>query len=615
ICLIMCGICGFNHDDKALLKKMCEIIMHRGPDDVGYFNDNKVSIGMRRLSIIDLITGHQPQHNENNDIWIVFNGEIYNYKELQNNLESKNHHFYTKSDTEIIVHAYEEWGEKCLTYFRGAFAFCIYDSRKNILFLARDRIGLKPLYYYFDGNTFIFASEIKSILCHNVAKILNLNAFNFYLSLGYVPTNETLFKRINKVLPSSYLIFNLNDKNLEINKYYSVDFNIINNISEKFLAKELRELLEDSIKIRLVSDVPLGAFLSGGLDSSTIVALMSNYLEKPVKTFSIRFEEGAPINESKYAEIVANYFNTDHKEILLKSDSCQLIPSLIWHLDDLIADPAILPVYILSIFARKNVKVILTGDGSDELFAGYSVYYKSRMPYLRLLPHFSIILIKKYYKYIYSHKLRAFLSFLKKKEEDRYYRSLITFLDEEKSFFIPFEFEKVENYIIDTNQKTLDFINKQISWDLNNQLPNQYNMKTDKMSMAASLEARIPFLDHKIVSWASAIPSYLKLKGSIEKYILRLAVKDLLPTTILNRKKVGFSTPINLWLKTSLKETSDNYLLNLAKRKNLINSNYVNKIRKNRLNKIFTHQVWNLFMFEIWYETFMENNSLKPIKF
>lgn len=611
----MCGICGFNYDDQILLKKMCEIMVHRGPDDVGYFNDTKVSIGMRRLSIIDLDTGHQPQHNENNDIWIVFNGEIYNYKELRNNLESKNHHFYTKSDTETIIHAYEEWGEKCLSYFRGAFAFCIYDSRKNILFLARDRIGLKPLYYYFDGNVFIFASEIKSILCHNVAKILNLNAFNFYLSLGYVPTKETLLKGINKVISSNYLIFNLNDKNLEIKKYFTINFSIINNKSEKVLAKELRELLEDSVKIRLVSDVPLGAFLSGGLDSSTIVALMSKFVEKPVKTFSIRFEEGAPLNETKYAKIVANYFNTDHKEILLKSDSCHIIPKLIWHLDDLIADPAILPIYILSIFARKNVKVILTGDGSDELFAGYSVYYKSRMRYLRFVPNFSTILIKKYNKYINSQTLRTFLSFLKRTDEDRYYRSLITFLDEEKSFFIPFETEKVENYIMNASQKGLDFINKQVNWDLNNQLPNQYNMKTDKMSMAASLEARIPFLDHKIVTWASTIPPDLKLKGSIEKYILRLAVKDLLPTNILNRKKVGFSTPINLWLQTSLKQTSDDILLNLEKRKNLINSNYINKIRKHRLNKIFQRQVWNLFMFEIWYETFIENDDLKPIKF
>ncbi len=542
----MCGICGFNTENKALLKKMCVLIEHRGPDDAGYFTDSEVSLGMRRLSIIDLKTGNQPQHNENETIWIVFNGEIYNFYSLREILEKNGHRFYTNSDTEVIVHAYEEWGENCVKKLRGQFSFCIYDSEKGILFLARDHLGLKPLYYYFDGYNFIFASEIKSILCHGIKKELNLHALNFYLSLKYVPFNLTLFSNIYKLPPSSILKFNIKTKQFNIQKYWDLSFNINNgNIND--IAKKLRDLIEESIKIRLISDVPLGAFLSGGIDSSIVVGIMSKYMEEPVKTFSIGFEEGAPVNETKYAKIVAEHFNTTHTELLVKATSYELLPKLIWHLDDLISDAAMIPVYVMAKLAKEKVTVALTGDGADEIFAGYSNYYKiNQENKLTKIQRIFSMPFMKMYNLIPSQNLRtAFNHFYHSKTElDRFLRT-IALPDEEKANMSNFYTENVKNLIKSKICSNINVLNQIAIWDIKYQLPSQYNMKTDKMSMAASLESRVPFLDKNIVEFSAKIPPKYKLNNGIEKYILRLAVKDLLPPEILKRKKMGFSKPKN----------------------------------------------------------------------
>ena len=612
----MCGISGFNFENKPLLKKMCDLITHRGPDDVGYYTDSGISIGMKRLSIIDLHTGHQPQYNENEDIWVIFNGEIYNFMELKNQLENLGHNFYTKSDTEVIIHAYEEWGEDCVKKFRGAFAFCIYDSRKKILFLARDHMGLKPLYYYFDGEKFIFGSEIKCILCHGIKRIIDKEAFNLFISLGYVPNNLTLFKGIFKVPSSSYLIFNLKQKQLKIKPYWNINFDVNRDKSVEQLAMELRNLIEESVKLRLISDVPLGAFLSGGIDSSSIVGIMSKFMDEPVKTFSIGFEEGAPVNETKHARYVAEYYNTDHTETIVKSTSYELLPDLIWHLDDLISDAAIIPVYLMAKYAKEKMTVALTGDGADEVFAGYSVYYRNQgSNFLTHIPKTYINNIMRFYKYIPIHKLRMVLSYLNESKtlEDRYIRTILYMPDVEKPMVVPFETENVKSMIINTFVNNLDMINQFTNWDLKYQLPNLYNMKTDKMTMAASLEARIPFLDIKIVEWASKIPSDLKLSGDIEKYILRLAMKDILPRKILKRKKMGFTVPVNLWFKTGFKEVSGEILERLEKRMNLIKPKYVKILKRNHFKREYKNRVWNLIMFELWYETFIENDGLKPI--
>ena len=613
----MCGICGFNFEDKKILHQMCDLLEHRGPDSEGYFTDSDVSIGMRRLAVIDLNTGAQPQHNEDEDIWIVFNGEIYNYIELTSQLEKAGHQFYTNSDTETIIHAYEEWGEKCLDKFRGQFAFCIYDSRKKQLFLARDHMGLKPLYYFFDGERFIFGSEIKSILCHNVPREVDKHAFNLYLSLGYVPFNSTLFKGIYKLPPASYLKCDFKKKKIEVKKYWNITFNVQRNKSINQLANELKILIKDSIKVRLISDVPLGAFLSGGLDSSAVVGIMSELMEEPVKTFSIGFGESASTNETKYSRYVSEYYNTDHTEIIVDSSYYKLLPELVWHLDDLIADAAILPVYLMAKHAKKNMTVALTGDGADEVFAGYYYYYepiKSKIN--NFLPKKLLEKTMNSYKYIPSYKLRHAISYHNqiKTREGRYLRILLQVPDKEKFNIVPFITKDVTSIIKSKFNNQLDIVNQSINWDLKYQLPNQYNMKVDKMTMAASLEARVPFLDRQIVSWAATIPPELKLKGEVEKYILRVAMKDTLPHIILARKKKGFGTPVNLWLKTALKNVADEVLERLAKRKDLVNPDFIKLVKKNLLNPKFRKLPWNLIMFEIWYETFLESRDLKPIK-
>jgi len=614
----MCGICGFNYEDKTLLKNMCNLLEHRGPDDFGSYTDSKISIGMRRLSIIDLKTGKQPQHNENEDIWLIHNGEIYNFPELRKILEASGHQFYTNSDTEVIVHSYEEWREDCLKKLRGAFAFCIYDSRSQKVILARDPIGLKPLYYYFDGKKFIFSSEIKSILLHNIIKKINKRAFNLYLSLNYIPSNLTLFKNIFKVPPASYLIFNLENKTLNIKNYWKLKFRINKTKTKDVLARELRNLLEESIKIRLISEVPLGVFLSGGIDSSSLIAIMSKLIEHPIKTFSIGFEEGAPVNETKYAKFVSNYFNTDHTELTVKSTCYDILPKLIWYFDDLIADPAIIPVYFMAKLAKEKITVALTGDGADEILAGYAKnYWLYKKNYYRFIPKKLINIPLKFYNYLPSHKLQLALAALNSSilEEDRFFKPLLIVKDIEKSTIVPFKAENIQNLLNKTLIKDLDIINQYINYDLRYQLPNQYNMKTDKMSMAASLEPRVPYLDQRIINWSTTIPTELKLKNSTEKYILRLAMKDLLPPQILKRKKLGFGTPVNLWLKTGMKEISAEILDRLKKRKHLLKTTYIEKVKKNRFSVLHQYRIWNLLMFELWYETFIEGDGLKPIQY
>jgi len=367
----------------------------------------------------------------------------------------------------------------------------------------------------------------------------------------------------------------------------------------------------------MISDVPLGAFLSGGLDSSSIVALMSRYSEKPIKTFSLGFKDGVAIDETKYSKFIADYFNTDHTEIIVDTSFKNEIMNLIWHFDDLINDLAMIWVNFLARNAKERVTVALTGDGADEVFGGYfSDYMVNRYHFLNYIPKLTYKSLMKFYKYIPSQKARIALAYFKMSdsEENICFRSILQVPDEEKSEILKFKPQNVRKAMKERFIKELDYINQFINWDLSYQLPNLYNMKTDKSTMAASLEARVPFLDKEIVEWAATIPTHMKLKNNIEKYILRLALKDVLPKEILKRKKYGFGTPANYWLKNELKELSGEILEKLEKRKAFINSHYVKKVRKNRTNGIYVNRVLNLIMFELWYETFFDNNGFKPIK-
>ncbi|MFX0136299.1 MAG: asparagine synthase (glutamine-hydrolyzing) [Candidatus Hodarchaeota archaeon] len=613
----MSGICGFNFDNKHFLKKMCDLIKHRGPDGAQYFCDSDISIGRRIFNFKKNHSLEQLVHNENENIWVISDGEIFNYGEIKEKLEEIGHIFYTDDNSEVIIHAYEEWGENCVNNFRGVFSFCIYDSTKKHLFIARDHIGIKTLYYYFDGNVFIFGSEIKSILCYDIKREVNKRVLGQYIALDYVPLDMTLFKGIKKVPSSSYLIFDLKNKKLNIKRYWDFNFSIIKGKNETQLAKELKNLIISSIKVRLVDDIPIGAFLSGGLDSSTVVAVLSNLLEKPVKTFSISFEEGAPTKETNYSNFVADYYSTDHKELLIKSDFYDDFPKIIWHNDDLIADAAIIPVYLMGRQVKKNLNFVFTGDGGDEVFGGYLRDYNyQKYDFLKYTPQKVFDVGLKYYNHIPIQFFRSCLSYFNQSKtlRDRYIRELFYTYDEELSLALPYEIESVSLMIKNLVKDKSDAINQIMYWDLKYQLPSRYNVKADRALSAASLAGRIPLLDRDIVAWSLTIPSKLKLKGKIEKYILRLAMKDILPPEILKRKKVGFGTPINFWLITGLKDTSKAILERLEQRNDLFKPKYVKMVKRKRLNKRFETKVWNLIMFELWYETYFENDGLRPIK-
>jgi len=534
---------------------------------------------------------------------------IYNYKELKEVLQELGHEFYTQSDTEVIIHSYEQWGYEFLQKLRGPFSFCIYDSLKGIFFLARDHLGLKPLYYFFKKGKFIFSSEIKGILLHEVQRKLDINALNLYLSFSYVPSDLTLFENIFKLPPSSYLIFDLKKKEIEIKNYWNLITSINTYKKKEILAAELRSLLENSVKIRLMSDVDLGAYLSGGIDSSSIVALMSKFMDNPVKTFSVKFESEATIYDSKYAQIVADEFNTEHEELLIKSDCYTIIPEIIWHHDDLIADPASIPIYYLSEFAKDKIKVALIGDGSDEIFAGYSEYYwlSHRKRFLRYIPHVNLNYFLNRCQKIPSFKLQTLLSTFNSfhLEERRFLAPLLYIKDSEKIIKISHQHEGIDYDAINQG----DLITKYSLFDLKYQLPNQYNMKTDKMNMANSIEARTPFLDLELVEWALSIPSDLKLKNNNEKFILKLAMKEYLPKIILKRKKTGFNTPIDFWLKTGMYEITDLLLDRLSKRSDLFDTYYIEKLKKNKTSSFFSQKIWLFLFFEVWFETFIERDE------
>ena len=382
------------------------------------------------------------------------------------------------------------------------------------------------------------------------------------------------------------------------------------------MTQELKNLIINSIKVRLVKDMPTGAFLSGGIDSSLVVGVLSSLIDNPIKTFSVRFEEGAPVNETKFAKLVAERNGTDHTELLIKSDIVDIIPNLSWYNDDLFADAAIIPIYLMGKQAKEHLNLVFTGDGADEVFAGSSVYYRGQyIKNPKFIPRTAIKLSKKFYNYIPFQRFRMGINYLDgyKSIYDQYMRGIFTISDLEKNNVIPYKTQNVESLIRKTFQEDLDVVNQFTLWDLKYQLPSQYNVKADRALSAASLAGRMPLLDKDIVSWSLTIPSNLKLKGNIEKYILRMAMKDYVPSEVIKRTKLGFSTPINFWLNNGLKDISEELLDRLSKRSNLIKPNYVKKVKKRRLDRIFESQAWNLIMFELWYETFIENDGLNPI--
>ncbi len=622
----MCGICGivsFKADKPVReeeIKEMTDRLIHRGPDDWGIFHKfPSVGLGMRRLSIIDLVGGKQPIHNENGTIQIVFNGEIYNFKELRQDLEKKGHRFYTSCDTEVIVHLYEEYEVDCLQFLRGMFALSIWDENKKRLFLARDRLGIKPLHYIVEDGRIIFASEIKSILsCGGITRELDCSALDRYLTFEYIPSPQTILKGIKKLFPGHYLLFQ--EGKTSVKKYWDVDFLENKDFSEE----KILEVFKEAVNYRLISDVPLGAFLSGGVDSSSVVALMSRLSPGPVKTFSIGFEDKS-YNELNYARIVAQRFNTDHHEFILKPDIPDLIKKIIDCLDEPLADFSIIPTYLVSRMARQYVTVALSGDGGDEIFAGYETYLAQKVSgYYRHLPLLLRRgLINPVFKMLppNSHKkglinyLRRFVTGEDLPSELQHIRWMIFLKDEEKQKLYSRQFQN-EVIKTDTYQPWKDYFNyvmdkpslsRQQYVDIKTYLPEDILHKVDIMSMANSLEVRVPILDHKLVELAASLPPSLKLKGFSAKYIFKKAVGKIIPREIINRPKQGFSIPIKNWLKTDLKD----FLLDVlsesqVKKRGIFNYTYIEQIIKEHLEgrENHSHCLWSLMIFSLWQDKY-----------
>jgi asparagine synthase (glutamine-hydrolysing) len=641
----MCGIIGFNWEDKSLARRMAEVITHRGPDDVAYFTDSGLSLAMRRLSIIDLKKGIYPLTNENKDVFLIFNGEIYNFQKLRALLEEKGHFFRTHCDGEVMVHAYEEYKENFLKLLNGMFAVCIYDSKNKELILARDRVGIKPLYYYFNKGNLVFASEIKSILeLNSVKREVNINALNQYFALRYNPSEETLFQGIKKLLPGHFIKFSLDDKSMIISKYWDINLNEQGSESLGFYEKKLFDLFKESVKKQLISDVPLGAYLSGGIDSSAIVLMMSLIRKEensnaPIRTYSVGFANGEKVNETIYARQISELFNTEHKEFLIEPDVVKLLPKIVWHSDEPMADAALIPVYLLSEAAKKTSTVILTGDGGDELFAGYDHYRflkathaASKLPLFNtwapIMSH-SIPLKTwdKFYKHSSNLGKAAYrrgdmvIKDIRKNQAKAYYDLNGMFDDEERKELIKSNYYEKINYdemnkeFFSKAKSTSDYIKKVQYFDFKRLLAESFLMKTDRMTMAKSIEARVPFLDHRIVELAFSMPTKYKLKGfSGTKYVFKRAMRKHLPKNILERKKQTFHVPVENWLDKDLKSTVAD-LLNTTElfRQGILNHNYVKKIMDNyKEGKLFyARQLWTLLNFELWHRTFIQKEKVK----
>jgi asparagine synthase (glutamine-hydrolysing) len=568
----MCGLCGLLHlnlekrADEALVHSMARIIRHRGPDDEGFHVEGPVGLGHRRLSIIDLSGGHQPISNEDDTCWIIFNGEIYNYRPLAEDLKSRGHVFKTRSDTETILHAYEEFGEDCVHRLRGMFAFAVWDSRKKKLFIARDRVGIKPLYYTVHDNTLYFGSEIKSFFQNPaIPRRMNLDALDEYLSFRYVPAPKTMFEGIYKLPPGGLMV--VEDGKVNVRQYWDLQFRQTGEEDLKTWTEKFEQKIRESIDIRLMSEVPLGVFLSGGIDSSVVTAMMSGMLDEPVKSFSVGYTQKDHINEFPFARQVAGRYECDHRELEISpTDFGDFVPRLVWHLDEPVADSACVPLFFLSELTRKHVTVILSGEGADELLAGYYLYKKMLLiEKLRKLPALSQVfgLLGMIFP---EGKLRKYLR-QAALPLDRAYRGVSpVFTDEQRARLYPGS-QKKPGAIQDFTESVLSRVpdehplNRMLYFDTRYWLPDDLLVKADKMTMASSLELRVPLLDHELMEMAASLPIEAKLEGNNTKRILRDIARPLLPPDILNRPKKGFPVPIQEWFAGDLSAFSRDSLL------------------------------------------------------
>lgn len=617
----MCGICGFwGFRNDKLLKSMSKAIHHRGPDDEGYYIGKNISLGMRRLSIIDLSTGKQPIYNEDKSIVIVYNGEIYNYKELRQELEMKGHRFSTNTDTEVVVHSYEEYGENCLEKFNGMFAFALWNKKNKKLLLARDRLGIKPLYYYFDGKKLIFASEIKAILADKkIKKELNENSLVDYLTFQNIMDNKTFFKGISILLPAHCLIFE--DGKIAMNEYWKPDY------SKKHLEKnedyvgKFQKIFKDAVKRHMISDVPVGSYLSGGFDSSSVAAMASEISGKRLETFSGRFEEGGIYDEAAAAKKVAERIKAKPYTITIKpKDFLDSINEIVYHLDEpKVALPAF-SQYHVSKLVSKHVKVVLTGHGGDELFAGYPIYKTAYFKELIKKNPFNIFKIFNLAKADELPRFLYFLLFPLFSKEVGFGLFIMFNKNHRKKLFTKKFYEKIKNYnpveSLDNYLKSgnLSYSDKIEHLYLKTYLPSLFIIE-DKLGMAHSIEARIPFCDNELVEFALSVPIEHKLYNNELKHIVKEGMKSRLPAELYKRPKLGFPTPLSLWFRKELKKFIYDILLDEKTiSRGIFNGNYVKKLLDRHCSSktdtivdlVNANRIWSLVNIELWFRVFIE---------
>ncbi len=638
----MCGISGIaltsksrRELDPGVAERMRDVISHRGPDDRGLFIEDGIALGHRRLSIVDVSAGHQPMPNEDGSLQIVFNGEIYNHSDFRAELEARGHVYRTHCDTETILHLYEEDRADCVEKLRGMFAFAIWDRRKKELFIARDRLGVKPLYYaHTEDGSLYFASEIKALLVAGAVRPdLNFKALPGYFANHATSGEETLFRGIKRLMPGHSMIWR--DGNLRIQEYWDVHFKSdeqerLASRSDSDLIDEWLDLFNHSVRLRLMADVPLGMFLSGGIDSSAIAAAMSKMVSEPIKTFSVAFKE-REANELEYARLVAETFKTDHHEIVVSPEEFfKALPGLVWHEDEPIAHPSSVALYFVSKLAAEHVKVVLTGEGSDELLAGYGRYRKTI---------YNLAGGKRYHKYTNRHvrslvstSIGVLPSGLKARQ-----KLMRTFLcvspDIESIYFDNFAvfprgmqldlltevakerigsldpYVDVTSYLAQTDADSL--LNKLLYADIKTYL-HELLMKQDQMSMAASIESRVPFLDHKLVEFSAALPERMKLRGLKTKYILRESMKGKLPDAILNRPKMGFPVPVGAWFRGEYRSILEDHVLGeRASARGIFDPLFVRQLIDEHMAGAANHseRLWSLVNFEIWMRQFIDGEG------
>jgi asparagine synthase (glutamine-hydrolysing) len=612
----MCGIVGIVAANGALpgevvTRAMNQAIVHRGPDDEGFYRDENAVIGMRRLSIIDLGGGHQPIHNEDKTIQCVFNGEIYNYRELREQL--KGHRFYTQSDTEVIVHGYEEWGEEVFSRLDGMFGIALWDIPRKKLLLARDRFGEKPLFYSHDGKRIIFASELKSLLpVPGLPMEIDPDAVRAYVCYGYVPSPGSIFRGIQKLPPAHYLRYV--GGYLGIHRYYQLELGPKSRLSENEAEEELARLLDEAVKSRLVSDVPFGAFLSGGLDSSVVVALMSRHLSQPVRTFSIGFRE-PKYNELSDARRVADHIKTEHHELVVEPDAVELLQNLVWFLDEPFADASAVPTYLVAKLAREHVKMVLTGDGGDEAFGGYDRYLKfldlERVGPLKPVAATAANLAGRFVPGENGYRLRRIAERLRQGFPESYLSGVALtradvgdeLLGDAANWYRGLSPVKWNN---------LESLDRCVAIDFASYLPDDILVKLDRMAMANSLEGRSPFLAHKVVDFAVRLPREMRVQNRRGKHLLRRVAARLLPQAVLDKPKQGFGIPLGQWFRGPLKSLAADVIgsRSFAER-GLMRQSAAQRYLKGHLTgeADYGELLWLILSLELWSRRFLDERG------